>query len=423
MAMFKARTLLAQFSNLIPSRATAAEARHSTRPRLLVYQKSSKLVQLPEEMLLTIVDDLSSTDRAHLVQTCRYFRCLFEGILYHHLDTNEWRYGRTYRLHRTLSERLDLISFMTSYRGPLMVYSPPKPTELGAFERLKLRLQKKHVPSIRWANTPVTETETFRWAISIFTRAVNIQELEFTNCSDWASDPIWEPVKATISKMSLTRFSLPIVTESADVVSLLRGQPELEHLELSARVTGRFEDLQETDIPKLKSLKATLRNAAAIVPGRPVEEFRHMLEAGEGAPDEQLLRKLSLSTVPITKVTTGPWRYDSVQSSLQVLAHHLPEIQHLTLTVDGFISGQLLLAEIPLFRSLRSVKFLDAVLLEERYAAPPIYWVNDEGNVFVRQDTIINSWDALLERLKEKCPSLVDLKYTPRRRRLWGQSV
>ncbi|KAG9042176.1 hypothetical protein FS837_011185 [Tulasnella sp. UAMH 9824] len=347
MAKLKAHTLLALVSNLVRPTAKATEARHTAtalRGSPLACQKSSKFIQLPDDVLHIIARHLRLGDRAHLLRTCRYLQSLVEAIQYRHLDmTTSWLYYRTVSLHQTLWERPDLIPYIITYRGPLTSYTVPKPTKLTARERLKRRLQRKQPPPSLPESIPFTERDSFRRAVCIFTKAVNIQELEFTNCTDWVSNPIWEPVRATTLKMSLTRVSLPITTELVDFVSLLRAQPELEHLELSWIATG-FGNLKETDIPKLKSLRATLRDAAAIVPGRPIEEFRHVLEIGERTFDEQLVRKLSLSSASITRLTTrlcNSRDSDFVRGALQMFVRHLPEIEHLTLAMGGVVSGQI----------------------------------------------------------------------------------
>ncbi|KAG8922167.1 hypothetical protein FRC00_007757, partial [Tulasnella sp. 408] len=195
-------------------------------------------------------------------------------------------YYRTHLLHRTLSDRPDLISLIVSYRGALMIPNEPGPLKPKATERLKSRLLRKQMPSPSWGKIPVTETGPDRRSVSIFVKAVNVRELEFM---DWGSEPFDEPLRAILPKMSLISFSLPYLADSVKLCPLLRAQPELEHLGLSG-VSGRFRDLKETDIPRLNSLKATLKDAAVIVPGRPVEKFYHLLEDSEGEQtlDERL---------------------------------------------------------------------------------------------------------------------------------------
>ncbi|KIO25291.1 hypothetical protein M407DRAFT_25408 [Tulasnella calospora MUT 4182] len=346
MAKSKAHTFFALVSRALRPKAKAAETRHTDttlRRPPLQYQKSSKIVQLPEEVLLIIADHLRLADRGRLLRTCRYFHSLLEVIQYRHLDVSEeWLLFRTDRLYRTLSERPDLIPCLISYRGPLtpIIFSlPPKKKS----EKIKSLLRKSTTAPLSNSNV-VIETEPFRRAMSIFPKAVNLRELEFTDCTDWTSDPSWEPVRTAISKMSLTRLSLRISSESSEVVPQLQAQPGLERLELSW-VPARLRGLKETDIPKLKSLSATLQNAATIVPGRPVEELHLTLGPREHALDEQLVQKLSLSNVPITKLVTSlrcSWADDEVRSKLQVLARHLPQLRHLTLTVAGFVSGQIM---------------------------------------------------------------------------------
>ncbi|KIO29337.1 hypothetical protein M407DRAFT_21558 [Tulasnella calospora MUT 4182] len=259
--------------------------------------------------------------------------------------------------------------------------------------------------------------------MSIFLKAVNIRELEFTDGVDWTSNPIWEPVKTAISNMSLTRLSLRIISESAEVVPQLQAQPGLEHLELWT--AARLWDLKETDIPRLRSLSATLQDAATIVPGRPVEELHLALGLREHRLDEQLVQKLSLSSGPITKLVTRlrcPQGQDVVRHTLQVLAHHLPQLRHLTLDVGGVLSGRVLLDEIPAFRFLRSVKFLNADLHHpsdsgddaSRDASGALAGLDNSGDDrIVAQIPEFDDWKDLVQRLGEKCPLLVDIAYMP----------
>ncbi|KAG8916712.1 hypothetical protein FRC01_002903 [Tulasnella sp. 417] len=346
MAKFIAHTILDLISNLITPNAGAAGTHpidKALRGPPLEYQKSSKLVQLPEDVLLTIADHLTFADRASLLQTCRYFRSLLEVVQYRHLDISDPSLGYpTDLLHQTLSERPDLLPYIITYRGPLTAGTVYKPTTQKT-QRIGSLLGRGTAPPLSLYTIAVTESESFQRARFIFSKAVNIRDLGFTDGTDWASNPRWEPVTSAIQKLSLTHFSLLITSESVEVVPQLQAQPKLEHLELSW-VPARLGDLRETDIPKLKSLRATLQDAATIVPGRPVEEFHHVLRPEELGLDEQFVRKLSLSSGPITTLITRlhqPSDHDSVRSLLQVFARLLPELQHLTLTVIGEISGQI----------------------------------------------------------------------------------
>ncbi|KAG8926638.1 hypothetical protein FRC01_008586 [Tulasnella sp. 417] len=351
MAKFNAHTILDLISNLISNLITpnaGAAGTHPIDPALrgppLEYQKSSKLVQLPEDILLTIAHRLTLADRACLLRTCRYFRELLEAVQYRHLDlSNPPLYYRTDRLHRTLSERPDLIPYIITYRGPITAGTLLEPIKQKP-QRIRSLLGRRTAPQPQLYTVAVSGAESFQRAISIFPNAVNIRELGFVDGTDWASNPNWEPITSAIPNLSLTHFSLLIASESAEVVPQLQAQPELEHLELSW-VPARLGDLKETDIPKLRFLRATLQDAATIVPGRPVEEFHHVLRPEELGLDEHLVQKLSLSRGPITTLVTRlhhPSDRDSVRNVLQVFACHLPELQNLTLIVMGEVSGQIM---------------------------------------------------------------------------------
>ncbi|KAG8914205.1 hypothetical protein FRC01_004176 [Tulasnella sp. 417] len=306
-------------------------------------QRFSKLVQLPEDILFMVANDLDMMGRARLRRTCRYLHSLLERIQYRHLDmTDPWLYYHTDLLHRTLSQRPDLISYMISYRGYLI--SPgTRRTELKTSQKFTLLLQRKHKPpSTTPGGIPLAEDDPFGIAIFTLSKAVNLRELESV---DWVpnAERLEELVRVILPNMSLTRFSLPKNGKSMELVPLLRGQPELEHLGLPCSA-GSFGDLKETDMPKLKSLKATLKDAAVIVPSRPVAEFYHLFEVGEQTLDEQLVQTLSLSSSSIRKLTTrlhNPRLPESTRIELQVLARHLPTIEDLTITVNGLISEQI----------------------------------------------------------------------------------
>lgn len=292
-------------------------------------QKPPNPVQLPLELVLIISESLSLRDRARLLQTCRSFRSVLEGGQYRHLRlATSWRLGGEDPLHRTLSERPDLIPYIISYRGPLVPRVPAKRFTVNAGKTLG----------------DLPESDPFRRAVFIFTQAVNLRVLEFTDdCTRWRFLLGWKLLNPAITKLTLTQLSLPPTLNSEDIISLLHSQPALERLTLEAALEG-FNDLQETDIPNLRSLTATLQDAATIVPGRPVEEFFRVWQPEEPGFDEGLVRKLSLSSVPITKLEASLGgrraRSASIRSTIQVISRHLPEIQDLTLFVSGLVSAQ-----------------------------------------------------------------------------------
>ncbi|KAG8913114.1 hypothetical protein FRC00_003025 [Tulasnella sp. 408] len=381
-AKLKAQTLLSLVSNLVRRKADP-----TFKDSPSAYQKLSKFIQLPKDVLLIIANGMSLTDRARLLQTCRYLRSLLEGAQYRRLHlVKSWKPERAHCLLDTLWERPDLIPCIISYRGVLIPYDECKHclASTTAIERLKSRLAGRPIAPPPPGNVPFNRTKAIRRAKFIFTRAVNIREIEFTTAGDWPTAPTWQPLRAALSNIPLTHLALPRISATAAVVSLLRAQPRLEHLELSWSATG-LEDLNETDIPNLKSLKATLRDAAIIVPGRPIKEY---CQIRGGHPfDEQLVRKLSLSSAKITKLTThftNQGDPTSVRVHLQILARHLPEIENLTITVQGTVSGSvkmkaglMLLARLgrhEVDRRKSSAEILLQVTLKFRYFEnPPRY--------------------------------------------------
>ncbi|KAG8944469.1 hypothetical protein FRC04_001781 [Tulasnella sp. 424] len=387
-------------------------------------QKGSKFIQLPEDILLLFSLHLGETAKARVVQTCRYLRHLLEPTLYVHLGPfYSWEPDRATPLHQTLVERPDLIQYIRSYKGPIIpppIRSfpppPPKRTLLNLFR------VRKAMESVSPPNLPLPETEAFKNAVFIFTKATQIVDLAFTDCRDWDSDPIFEPIKAAVSKMSLNRLFL---WNCAEPIQFLRAQPELEHLEIGWNICP-VEGLEKADIPKLRSLSATPKEASYIVPGRPVEQFNLVAGFEDNDLDEGVFKSLALSTGPINKLSMcpyRPWDDQNAPRRLRIVSQNLPDLEELTITVFGTISAQVILDEIPWFQSLRRLAFLNANLA---VATPITRSPSDEsvgplrGDDVACHDTVVNNWDELFRRLKILCPLLVEVERAPARQSvLW----
>ncbi|KIO25297.1 hypothetical protein M407DRAFT_25413 [Tulasnella calospora MUT 4182] len=202
--------------------------------------------------------------------------------------------------------------------------------------------------------------------------------------------------------MSLRRLTLGCCEEMAQV---LWDQPELEELDIGWYTHGA-EELEKHHIPKLRSLRARLPEAVLLVSGRPVEQLHLSSGMVDEDFDEQLLGRLSLSVGPVTEFSTyfvSSPDAEGVRISLQVLARNLPQIEKLTISVGGSISGQVhlpvkILDEIPSFQCLRRLNFLNAVLAT--------------GNENIPKASIQSEWDNLFAQLKDLCPLLAFAQFT-----------
>ncbi|KAG9048609.1 hypothetical protein FS837_012384 [Tulasnella sp. UAMH 9824] len=371
----------------------------------------SKLVQIPEDVHFLIVDHLDRPSKFRLTRTCHYFRHLLEPILYRHIklgftDCNH----RLARLHRTLVERPSLIPHIRSYYGHVVSILPLMKSSF--FER---RIRRKK-------NKPITREEALEKAVYVFTQATNVVELEISSPWDWTSESntALEPIRRAVSKMSLKR--LIFWQGAVEVDRILRNQPELEKLEVGWDTSG-LHLLDTTDLPKLKSLTAPLREAVLLVPGRPIEKL-HVRQTFID-PDyfnDLWFRKLSLSTGHITEFfihlfcMSGDEPYyvdERLRVALQVISRNLTQLERLTIDVSGSVAGQVILEEVPAFRFLRSLTFLEADL-----TAPSPNCVgklasdNSQGNGTIRQVPVLESWDDVFDHLKRSCPSLVSTKLT-----------
>lgn len=261
---------------------------------------------------------------------------MLEPALYRNLDlAAPFVCYRSDRAHRTLMERQDLLPYIRSYRGPLFTTTIHTRSRISRFIRWSRgKPSDEHIP---W-----TETQNFKAAIIIFTKATNIRDLHFTDLVDWASDPDCEPVKMAVFKMKLTRLVLRVGEEWTNAIQVLQAQPELKHLALRWGTT-ELDKLEPTDVPKLRSLSATLRVAAAIVPGRPVQKLDLLDAVGDLILAQEPFSKLSQSLGPVSTFAISMLNEQDIENLLpilQMIAHHLPHIEDMTILVGGVVSAQ-----------------------------------------------------------------------------------
>ncbi|KAG9024381.1 hypothetical protein FS837_005386 [Tulasnella sp. UAMH 9824] len=191
------------------------------------------------------------------------------------------------------------------------------------------------------------------------------------------------------------------------VASLLRTQSELKVLEIAWNAT-EWQDLEAAHIPRLERLKCTAARAASLVPGRPVTILELIKGDDERALGEDLFQRLALSARPIVTFTIALpdlATHGIFQRTLQYISRYLAGVEHLTIRVNGYISGNLLLQEI------RSFKHLVRLDLQETWLFEPM--INDEAASSNGRRRFPDSedWAVLTSKAKELCPTLDELKF------------
>ncbi|KAG8945887.1 hypothetical protein FRC04_012247 [Tulasnella sp. 424] len=365
------------------------------------YKRESQFAQLPPEVLLLIIDHLDRAEKVSLLVTCSYLRRLSEPLLYRNLDPDgNWKSRQRIQLFRTLGERHDLLPHIRSFRGHLIPTSIARPSQ-----------PTQEIDLWHWDSraTALLQDEWFAISAPLFLQAINIRYLDFTDNIDWQEGGRWERFSRVVSGMKLQSLALSSTSQAPlDFTPILRGQPELARLELTCP-TAHFDGLQEADAPKLKVFKGTWRQAEMIVPGRPVGR----LDLGCVSEDdcqcnkEAIFQKLLQSSDTIREFKAGAHRRtdgNPLKRMLQLIIQHLPELVDLTMIAGGEIRAQDLLDEIPKLSMIRSLMILDAWII---FTNSPFGLFSGGSNHMK-----INTWEELLGRLKELCPSLNDVGYT-----------
>lgn len=317
-------------------------------------QKAPGLALLPVEVILFIVEYLDERSKVRVVQTNHYFRNLVEPILYRHIflhpDQARRNPFRSHLLHDTLLARRDLLLYVLTYHGPLV----PNIAALRTVDGMAWLMKRRP----RWYTSQTTQPtyrrdlsyhDRFEIAKTIFSGTINIRELHFT---DWASlsfAKLWESFDTTKANMNIEKLVLNGGASSPHLISILRAQPRLKHLDLSDAGL-QLQELQNTDIPELSALKATISDAAVIIPGRPVKKVELMWAyvAHQYHPQnpagEALFRRLALSACDITDFTVWfhrSWSDEVVGGILRLIGRHLPRVERLCLSIWGGVAENL----------------------------------------------------------------------------------
>ncbi|KAG8915503.1 hypothetical protein FRC00_003756 [Tulasnella sp. 408] len=360
-----------------------------------VTQRSSFL-ELPEDILVPIIDALMLHDKTSLVRTCRYIRELVEPLLYRHLRDSRAPGEREWAnesLFITLMARPVLVRHVHSYAGPLTPYDIRNDGQQSLWKRLSPDGQ----PTI---------AERIEVSTALFTQATNIRDVHFTRDTRSFIMDIWEPVSQTLLDKKLERLAIGYLAGPTSTAALLRIQTGLRRLRITSNARG-WEDLDGADLPMLEHLSCTAIQAASIVPGRPVGRLEIRGRNHENVlGSEELFQKFTLSIVPIIEfliqfpfcVTAGLF-----QRILQLVCRYLPQVESLTIVVSDHISGAELLHEIPSF------KYLKHLQLWETWLWNPMI---TEETVPPRRRVGVEDWEFLISRAKELCPTLVTFEYS-----------
>ncbi|KIO15716.1 hypothetical protein M407DRAFT_34697, partial [Tulasnella calospora MUT 4182] len=239
--------------------AAKESERHETLPETLP-EILPENPFIPYEILLLIAKLSDEQSIVRLIQTCHQFRRL-EPMLYRHIRVPR-NYGRRrqnplqgYLLHRTLAGRPDLLPVILSYHGPLIPGGNDTESIISSGPSGgNAPWRKMWTTTRKWA---MNDHDPIESAKIIFSGAVNIQELHFTD---------------TITKSAARvfgAFGAPLGSKATNIRSLVLnvglGSPQLApilsrlkhlHLQSEGYIPIR---LDKTALPELESLKAGLR--------------------------------------------------------------------------------------------------------------------------------------------------------------------
>ncbi|KAG8909207.1 hypothetical protein FRC01_007077, partial [Tulasnella sp. 417] len=283
-------------------------------------------------------------------------RKLVEPLLYCHLGNTSgsgYRQLNYPRLFITLIARPELIQYVQSYEGPITPYL------LGKDEEQRLR----HSSSGRGL---LTLAERIEVSTTIFSQATNIRDVHFIDDADLSFDTsyLWRPVSHALFDKKLERIALFTLVFPFSIAPLLRAQPGLKRLEISSSAIG-LGYLDETFLPLLEALHCRADQVASLVPGRPVRVLKLWDEDDELILREGLFQQLALSTGPIVDFTISfpqSPTSDLFQRTIQLAHRYLPQVKSLTVKVNGYISRDFLLRELPSFKYLKRLELLQTGL-------------------------------------------------------------
>ncbi|KAG8985574.1 hypothetical protein FRB90_004621 [Tulasnella sp. 427] len=352
---------------------------------LLDPQNHCSFAQLPDELIYLVTLLLSSASKAALLQTCRYFRHLLEPTLYRLLDLGG-SLKRGDAVNWTLARRPDLILHVQRYTG-FLHGSPP-------FKGRKS------------TSSNYTDTESYKNIVKVLTHAINIREIDFGTCSNWASSSLWKSATKAVFKMKLVKLTYYASTSDKNqLCQLLATQPMLEEL----AIYGHGHDLAQLNseaVPNLKRVTATITDAVAVVPGRRIEELRLSCYTDV---DCTLFRQFSLGVHGIRDLSIlylgGPTE-EQFQLTLQVIGEALSEVERLQFALGRSVRANVILNAFPPLFKLRQLDLQLVRLKRLEDQVQNVFGTHDEASVGHSSDK--DAWDEIYATIKQRCPSLIE---------------
>lgn len=264
-----------------------------------------------------------------------------EPLLYENITCGHTRSAATTRLiFQTLASRPDLAQAVVKISGFINPrYLPP-----GLSRRFGCL-------GVRPRNRGYAEAEKARTAhvqniVATLGQAKKIRYLDIRDSYGGPAGSIASAIAPAVAAMNLREFVVWGRCWTSDIVPILRPQTNLISLHLTSG-PWNLEGILATDVPHLSSLVAPLRDAARLVPGRPITRLQ-LTTAKYSTPTkgerEAQYSRLCLSTSLVTEFTM-PVQWPDEESDLEELGDHiaqyLPAIEVLALQGTQNLASQL----------------------------------------------------------------------------------
>lgn len=244
--------------------ATRNQSHQGAAPRRDNTTSSSPpgVLQLPVEVLILILRQLKSSEKSAVLQTCKALKCVVEPLLYEKVTLPLCDASRRLRLFGALTARPELAAQVRTMSGP---FAPPYLGVKTSWNRLGTVL--------RGTARYEAAQQDLRQLTAALRLTANVQSLIVWDGS-WISDPRYVDLRAAIADLDLRRLDiLDPYPYPGNCVPIVETQPNLLHLHCTVPPydsTSSVLPLAPEYAPRLTTLRMNVRQAAAVVPGRPI---------------------------------------------------------------------------------------------------------------------------------------------------------